>query len=473
MTSPDTPNYPMVPSDSLQANAEQPLTNPSNPSPKAPWLIAAGLGLLLLSGGVGWWFLQAGRSNAPGFGAAGQGLPVKLETVKQEQIEETSEFVGSLEAQESVVLKPEIEGRVSQFYVAPGDFVEAGAPLVQLSATKRQAEFASVLATVNSARAAQSSAASELQALQAERDSAAADLRLKEADYRRIASLVDDGVLARQELDVAVRDRESAAASLNAVNRRIEASRADLAESQAGLREAQANAALADAELQDTTVFAPFAGIVGDIPVKLGDFVSTTTTLTTVTQNSTLDLRISIPLERRAQIRPGLPVKLSDAQGNELAIGQLSFISPAVNASAQSILVKATFNNASGQLLNGQYVRARVLWSQKPGVLVPSSAISRVAGQAFVFVAKEAEPSPEATAGQPSAGQSPASGQPMLVAEQREVTLGALQGDRYQILEGLRPGERIVVSGILNLSDGAPIMPEAPAAPSPSPAPGS
>jgi RND family efflux transporter MFP subunit len=420
---------------------------PSSSNP--PWLLILGVVILLVGGGLGWrWWTGKQAQGAAAQPAAAQGIPVRLETVRSESIQDFSEFVGSLESRNSVVLKPEIEGRVSQIFVTSGDVVEAGTPLVELSPEKREAEFASVLASVNSARAIRANAASELQALQAERVSAEAEVELQEAEYRRTEMLVNEGARSQQELDIAERDRRAAIAALNAVSERINASRASLAESDSALQQAQANASLASAQLQDATIVAPFSGTVGDIPVKIGDFADSSTTLTTVTQNRALDLRLSIPLERRSSLRQGLRVELADPQGNTLGTGQISFISPQVDVAAQSILAKASFDNLQGLLLDGQYVKARVIWNNSSGVLVPSSAISRLGGQPFVFVAKQqlAEP------GQP----------PMLVAEQREIQLGALQGNKYQVIEGLQPGEKIVVSGILNLSDGAPIAPETP-----------
>ncbi|NJN86205.1 MAG: efflux RND transporter periplasmic adaptor subunit [Leptolyngbyaceae cyanobacterium SL_7_1] len=295
-----------------------------------------------------------------------------------------------------------------------------------------------------------------------------AEVELQTQQYNRTASLVSDGVLPQQELDVVERDRQSAIAQLNAIDRQIQAAQATVAARTAAVAEAQATVERAAADLGETTVTAPFAGTVGDIPIKVGDQVSSSSSLTSITQNDTLELRLQVPLERRAELRQGLRVELTDQQDNNLAIGQISFISPQVDTSAQSILAKASFNNTQNRLLNGQYVRARVIWQERPGILVPSAAISRIGGQAFVFVAKppEAEPSQPAAEGSAGesegAGQPPdAAGQPALVAEQRLVTLGDLQGNTYQILEGLQPGEQIVVSGILNLSDGAPIRPNA------------
>jgi RND family efflux transporter MFP subunit len=142
-------------------------------------------------------------------------------------------------------------------------------------------------------------------------------------------------------------------------------------------------------------------------------------------------------------LRLGLPVEMLDDRGNAIAIGQISFISPNVSANSQTILAKATFPNPSGELLNLQFVKAKVIWQEKPGILVPVIAVTRLGGQTFVFTAQKPEQ------------QKP--GMPPLVARQKPVKLGTIQGNNYQVIEGLQAGEKVIVAGILNLTDGAPI----------------
>jgi RND family efflux transporter MFP subunit len=409
---------------------------------------------LLVGGGFGWRWWQSNQAQTaaePAADAQAQRVRVRLETVQTSLVQDYDSFVGNLESRQSVILRPEIEGRVSQIYVQSGDRVEAGTPLIQLKPDKREAELASVLASVNSARAIRANAASELQALEAERAAAVAEVELQEEEFQRYQSLVAEGALPRQELDRTNRDRRSAIAELNAIEQRIQAARSSLAEAEAGLQQAQANANLASAQLEDATIVAPFAGIVGDIPVRIGSFVSTSDELTSVTASQSLDLRLSIPIERRQDLRQGLRVELSDARGNPLGTGQISFISPQVTANAQSILAKATFPNPDGQLLDQQFVRARVIWSENSGVVVPTSAVSRLGGQTFVFVAEPQEASEQ---------QQTPEGQTQLIARQRSIKLGELQGNNYQVIEGLEPGEAIVVSGILKVRDGVPITTE-------------
>lgn len=428
---------------------------PSEPKQGRPWITVLTVVLVLIGVGFGWqWWRSrsAGQPGGPG-AAQAQAAPVELETVQTDSVQEASEFVGTLESRNSVELGPEIDGRVSRIFVEPGERVAAGQPLVELSADQRQAEYASVLASVNSARAIRANAASEVQALQAERFANVAEVELQNENYRRIAALVEEGAFAQERLDTVERDRNTAIAQLNAIDRRIQAERANLAEAEAALVEAQANAAASNAELQDTVINAPFAGTVGDIPVKLGDYVQAGDSITSVTQSEALELEVSIPLERSADLQNGQRVELLNAQGQTLSTGRVSFISPQVNTAAQSILAKASFANPDGRLLAGQFVRARVIWNETPGVLIPSEAISRLGGQTFVFLAERSQPSTQSPGGQPPGEQ------PQLIARQREIKLGNIQGNRYHVLEGLRPGEQIVVSGVLNLFDGIPIMP--------------
>ncbi len=206
-------------------------------------------------------------------------------------------------------------------------------------------------------------------------------------------------------------------------------------------------------QLQDTNITAPFAGEVGNIIVKLGEYVAPGNPLTSVTENDPLELELAIPVQRRADLSTGLPVELEDTQGNTLGRGSIIFVSPQVNANSQTILTQAQFPNPDGQLRDSQNVRARIIWSERSGVVVPTTAVTRVGGQAFVYVAQKAK-----NQGQT---QNQAQNQPQLIARQVPVELGEIQNNSYPVLEGLQAGDRIVVSGILNLANGAPIKPQA------------
>lgn len=384
---------------------------------------------------------------APNASKAGQpqGIPVKLQTVQQSTVEDSSEFVGALEAEKRVDLRPETEGRVKQIFVSSGSVVDAGTLIVQLSSEKNQAEVGGAIANVNAAIATRNNAEAQIKALEAQKVSDAANLELQKQQFQRVSTLVAQGAFAKQQLDQVTRDRDIARATLNATDEKIRAARATLDQQNATLQQAQATVASRNEDLKDTKVVAPIAGTVSDVTVKLGDYVKTSDTLTTIIQNKTLNLRISIPAEKASQLRTGLPVQLNDANNKAaLATGRISFISPQVDSNSQAILAKASFPNPEGILRDGQLVKSRVIWNRSAGVSIPTTAIARIAGQTFIYTAQTQEKQ----------------GKTQLIARQKPVKLGDIRGNNYQVIEGVKPGEKIIVSGLLNLSDGAPIIPQ-------------
>jgi RND family efflux transporter MFP subunit len=420
--------------------AEETSTKP--PQKRKAWLIGI-LAMLVLGGGgfMGWRFL--GHREAPPPPQLPP-LPVKVQTVQSSQIRSTSEFVGTLEAQQRVSLQPQIQGRIERIFVASGDRVTKGTPIVSLSLDQTTANISSAIAVVDSNRAAVVTAQAQLEEQVANQVKAAANVKLQQVQFQRTKMLVTEGAQARQELDIAQNNLDTAIASLNAAKKQVNASQASIKQAQSNVQQAQAQVASSQVNLNQKQVVAPLDGIVGDFSVKVGDYVNIGGTLTTITKNDLLDMRILVP-SNATQLRQGLPVELLDANtGKRLTTGSINFISPKVDTSAQSILVKARFTNSSGKLRDGEYVRARIVWSQQPGILIPTQVVNRIGGQSFVFVVEEDKSKQK----------------PQFVVHQKPVKLGEVQNDRYPILEGIKPGDRIATSNILKLRDGAPIQPQ-------------
>ncbi|MBF2002133.1 MAG: efflux RND transporter periplasmic adaptor subunit [Synechococcales cyanobacterium M58_A2018_015] len=386
----------------------------------------------------------ANACSAPAPQAGGPpAMPVQVENVQTSTVEESSEFVGALEAQERVALRPEVEGRIVEIYVSPGQSVAQGDAIAQLRPDRDEAAVSGAAASVAAAQAARGTAAARLRSAEAERQRAAADLELQTTEFNRTQTLVAEGAQSQQALDQARNRRDTAAAALRAAEEEVRAARAALGEAEALVARNQAEQAVATEDLRNTQVVAPIAGTVGNVPVKVGDYVTTSDAITSIIQNQALDLNLSVPIERAGDLRVGLPVELMDDQGEPIATGRISFVSPEVDTANQLILAKASFPN-NGRLKDGQFVRARVIWSTTPGVVVPTDAVTRFAGQTFVFVV---EP-----------GDAAASGEPQQIARQRAVKLGRIQGNSYQVISGIEPNEQVIVSGVLNLSDGVPVM---------------
>jgi RND family efflux transporter MFP subunit len=188
------------------------------------------------------------------------------------------------------------------------------------------------------------------------------------------------------------------------------------------------------------TIRAPFAGVVGDIPVHVGDYASpSSAALTTVDENKDLEAYIYIPTERSGEVRNGLAVDLTDNSGKVLETTKIDFVSAQVDSTLQGILVKAAVHSAPEILRNAQVVKARIVWSTKPMAVVPVLAVVRQGGQSFVYVAQQQNGH--------------------VMAAQTAVTLGDTVGNMYSILSGLKPGDRVIVSGTQFLVNGMPVIP--------------
>ena len=171
--------------------------------------------------------------------------------------------------------------------------------------------------------------------------------------------------------------------------------------------------------------------------------------VTSVTDNSVLEANIAVPIERVQNLALGTGVRVVDSTTRDVATGAVSFISPQADPTTQVVLIKATIDNRAGALRGEQIARARLVWRTFEGLTLPALAVVRIGGQSFVFVAEQAQGG--------------------WIAKQRPVILGELVDNAYPVQKGLTSGERVVVSQIQKLRDGAPVQP---AAPRPAPPPG-
>ena len=283
---------------------------------------------------------------------------------------------------------------------------------------------------------------------QAERQAREADVAFARQQRARADELFRAGAISKQEL-------EQAETAVQTAEARLKALQAQVQEQQVRLRY--------------YTVTAPTAGVIGDVPARVGNQVTTQTVLTTIDRNETLELQVQVPIERASELKNGLPIRILNSDGsNTPATTTITFISSRVDSETQSVLVKGLVHNSSGMLRASQYVRARIVWKTTDGLMVPVTAVVRISGQFFAFVVEEAGQAGRADqagqagqAGRSGPGTPPAAG---LVARQRAITVGPIVGDSYAVLSGIAPGDRVIVSGVQRLADGAPI---APAPPSP------
>lgn len=328
-----------------------------------------------------------------------QAMPVQVKTAKLQKVDDTTEYVATLKSRDSAVVMPQVEGIITQIFVRSGERVANGAPIMQIDPAKQQA-------TVKSQEDA--------------RNAQLAQVKWAQQNYDRISGLANAGVVSKQEFDQARATLDAAQAQLHSL-------------------EAQVNEQ--QVQLHYYKVNAPRAGIVGDVPVRVGDRVITTTQLTTVDSPGSLEAYIYVPIEKSAQLKMKLPVQIVDGAGNQLATSRITFISPQVDNTTQTVLAKAQIANSNDSLRTAQFIRARVVWGSLEKPAVPVIAVSRIGGIYFAFVAD-----PDRKGG--------------YVVHQKPLQIGQIVANDYVVLDGLKAGDKVVVSGTQFLIDGAPVVPQ-------------
>lgn len=331
-------------------------------------------------------------------------MAVGVVTLAETDVEQSSEFIGTVRSRRSVTVQPQVEGFITRIAVTAGDRVRAGAVLMEIDAGRQAATVAT---------------------LEAQRVAREADLAYWRQQEARLKTLLDAGAVSEQEFDQAAATVKAGDAQLAALDQQIREQRV---------------------ELGYHRVLAAAAGVIGDIPVRVGDRVTTSSTLTTIDDNQGLEVYVQVPVQQAPDLRLGLPVRLVDDRGAPLRAAAVTFIAPSVDPATQSVLAKAALDRPDG-LRHDQYVRVQIVWRSARGLTVPLVAVTRVNGRYFVFtVDKDGE---------------------RTIARQRGVELGALVGNDYVVLGGLSAGDQLIVTGVQKIGDGAPVAPEAAATAAP------
>lgn len=355
--------------------------------------------------------LQAGCNRAQEVPAAGEEPPtgVRIATVTAATLSERGEYLATLRSRRQVAVQPQIDGQVTQIFVAAGARVKAGEPLLQIDPARQAALVSSETRT---------------------REARQASLRFLEEQARRMDALYQGGAVSKQELLQAKAAYESSRAEVAALGAQVKQQAV---------------------QLNYYKVIAPIAGVIGDIPVRIGDRVTPATLLTMLDGGAGLEAYISLPVERAAAAKLDARVELLDARDEVRVQTRISFIAPSVSEDTQGVLVKALVGDDAEGLRAGQVLRARLTFSEYQAPALPVVSVTRMAGQHFAFVVE---------------GEGAA-----MKARQRPISVGEIlqakgTGDKsldlYEVRSGLKAGERVVVSGIQKLHDGSPLTVEEP-----------
>jgi RND family efflux transporter MFP subunit len=339
--------------------------------------------------------LPACQKPAEAQSQAAPPTPVNVVRLTEKLINDEDEYLASLTSRRSITLYSQVTGYIRQIAAKPGDKVREGSLLIAIDPGQQAATLRSLAASLETRKATRDFAVHNDES---SKNLAASGL-LSDLEYQQRHSL-----RATAEADV-----KMAEAQLQA--------QADL--------------------LRYYRITAPSDGIMGDVPVKIGDYVTPQTRLTSVEQDSLVEAYVYIPIHKAAAIQAETRVALLGDDGRTICEEKPSFVSPQVNVDTQTILVKTICPN-DGRLRSAQVLKARMIWARKPGLTVPTVVVTRQAGQYFVFVVETGEGG-------------------ALVAKQKPITVGAIQGNEFVVTGGLAAGVEIVGSSIQKIHDGSAI----------------
>jgi membrane fusion protein, multidrug efflux system len=307
-------------------------------------------------------------------------MPVEAAAARSDTVIDAILATGQIEALQSVELKPDVEGRLVQILVREGALVNRGTPLFKIDDAELKAQVAQI---------------------EAERD------------------------LARQSL-TRTRDLLQQKAS----------SQAELERAEATLRSNQAQLERLKVRLERTLVRSPFAGVVGQRFVSLGDYVTTDSRLAALQTVSPQRASFQVPERYADQLRVGQQVsfRVAALPGRQFT-GKVDFVDPIVQLPARTITVKARVPNPRRELQAGMFIEARLATAVRPNaVVIPEDAVLPLQGSNFVWVVANGK------------------------ATRRQVELGVRTPGFVEIKHGVENNEQVVVGGQERLAEGAPVQ---------------
>ena len=394
------------------------------------YFVVAGVGIALVSAGA-WWYQSkptvareatgvqgAGAPRAPGTPAGGGGggparpAGVEVALVDTMSLQDDAQTVGSLRSRQSVMVRPEVAGRIQSLGFKDGSAVRRGQLLVQLDDTLQRAEV----------------------------KQAQAQLSIVQANFKRNQELVAQNFIAQRVVE----------------------------ESAANLEVAQAQLALAKARMSRMAIVAPFAGTVGLRNVNIGDYVKDGADLVNLEDTSSMVVDFRLPERYQGKLKLQQTVELTlDALPGRVFQARIEALDPLLDVNGRSVGVRAVLPNTAGEpvlsgsrpavgvasapLRPGMFARVTSVFSVNDAALVvPEEAIVPQGGRQFVIkvVAPEAVPS--------AAGKVPPDTE--FVSLRQEVSLGVRRLGKVEITQGLSQGQTVVVAGQQRLQrDGTPL----------------
>lgn len=328
---------------------------------------------------------------------------VSIETAHDVSMPEMQEIMGTVRARTSAAVSARIPGTVSVLRVREGDRVRKGQLLIRLDARENQATAAMATAGIEEAQRGLNEMVSRRQ--------------LAEATFERYQKLFNEQAVSRQEFEVKQSERDIAAQSV--------------ARAEARLRQAREGSRAASTMADHTSIIAPLSGIITSKQADLGATVFPGQPLLTIEDEGSYQLELAIPESMAATVKPGTPVRVTlDAVADSFA-AKIDEIVPTADAASRTFIAKINLNRKG--LASGMFGRGTLaLGTRSNGILVTKKAIVERGALTSVWAVDTGN-----------------------VAHMRLVKVGKTVGDRVEILSGLSNGERVAVSGVEKITEGA------------------
>jgi len=377
---------------------------------------------------------------------------VVVETVSKGEIVRTIDLTGEVVPVESVQISATVEGPVSFCPWREGDQVESGAKLIEIYRELYRAEVKAAEAALEVAQAK----LADLKAGTRPEEIAKAEQNAREldesalfarADMDRIAKLVESGSLPGEELEKAKVKHVGAQAKLSAAKRQLEMleagfTKTTIAVQEASVKESAARLELAKARLAECVISAPFSGTITRVYIRKGDMAAMKMPLMEMADFASLVVRCAVPETHASQVRVGMAARAQlDAMPGKPHSAEISRVYPSLDPRTRTRTIELTLKEKI-ELAPGMFGRVSVILESVPdAITIPAQAvIVTPAGGRVAFAAADGK------------------------AAQRKVQTGIEEGGRIQILSGLEPGEKVIISGQEKLKDGAEIRLPAPPA---------
>ena len=403
--------------------------------------------------------LLTGRADAPDEPAATEtpaqvsAQTVTVAPVQTGQVADSLTIKGTVQAADLLEVTPQISGlQIQEVLVEEGDRVVAGQLLIVLDDTELRAQIQRAEADIQQAEAQIQQAAAQIAEAQANRQQEVANVaqskaRLEEAEtnLRRYQSLAEQGAVSAEERDSRLTEattaRESvsvAEANLTGAEANVTSAEANLASAEATVRSRQSELARLQTQLNFTTVSAPTDGIVAERPTSVSSVSSTSTAVITLIQNNQLELAAEVAQAQLPQVQVGAPVIVTSSTDSDIRVeGTVQEIQPLVDPQTRTAEVLIGLP-ANPSLRSGMFLTADVQAGRRSGLTIPAPALLPQAdGSTRVYVL-----SPDDT------------------AVSRTIQVGTrLESDgdkpaRVEILQGLEPGEQVIVAGASYVQEG-------------------